>query len=548
MNKKLHQSILIATCAALGSGCAASLDIISPSPLGDGVRGKTWRTPAFADELLFPKTSYTTSNLVNSWDVAKYGSTAQLVATWHDPAQTFHKGFARQYIDGTGGAALGPLFGVIASDTTNDIGYCSVAAGPGGMFMANFINATVTGRAASSLFTGAAWQPFSVATTMPVLSHADYDSTADQIAPRAKSLFDKIGRGYVFFVNDSGAGQVYYSSWESAGTNGIDPAAVSMSGAADAAANIITPQSPFTAIFDGSKYVCVTYELNATSALRSRCVDATDQSAIDFTAAPMATVSTDLMAGHDTATDGAGKIMAVFYQTDGTNYRTYASLFSNAAWSTPVAIDGATTSTYMSPSPTGGTAPLPGARPGITYVGSGRYLAVWVGLTPSSSPKTTALISATYDPSTGWGAAAVIPGTPEAYYTTPHPQALTVFGNGNNNAGYALNKIYTDQTSSSISGSVYQESFGVRVTQVARWHKDNGWLTVTNTGNYCYNFSGTAGFPASIGSGTLDGVCSHPPVALMFSSGNSIVFYGDRDDYTSATSTGNRRISAIEFK
>ena len=255
-----------------------------------------------------------------------------------------------------------------------------------------------------------------------------------------------------------------------------------------------------------------------------------------FPQSGVSTIATGV-AGHDSATDGAGGIMIVYYAANGSNYDVYASLGANAVWGAGAQIDAAAASAgFTTPSPNTTLWPQ-GSRPGVAYVGSGRFQAIWVGI--SASTLQTQLYSNLYDPANGGWQGAELVGSSDTYTTRPHPQLLTVFGNGDGNAGYALNKIY-------VNGTLFPETAGVRVTELNRWQEDDDWVGAeTFTGTTCFNSLTSSGATAGSGNGAD---CTHRPVGVMLPSGVSFVFFQAQDNYASGTVPGNRRVAVAAFQ
>jgi hypothetical protein len=494
------------------SGCAVSVDFRSPGPLGTGVTGKSWQLPRYVDAEVFTPSGQSQPNLVIDFDAAVSGTSAQLVGTWVDPTTGIYKGYGRLYQDSSGWSDLGASFGQIASDGANSLAYCSAAGGPDGLFMANFLSLSTAGHGASAAYSGGSWTIHTNNTALTTIPAPTYATSANLTSgPQVTSVMDSSGRGFVFFADAAG---VWEGQWALATSTGLSPALNAASSGA------ISSNSGLTARFDGVNRVCVTYELGAGPALKATCQNVSSAGAFTFDPSSAETIQAINVAGHESATDGAGKIMVVYYAGTGTSFHVYASLGASGAWSAAgTQIDAAMASGYVAPSPSGSTQ-ITGARPGVAYVGNGQYLAVWAGINASS--KTTQLYSSFYDPTTGWSAAAAIPETLEQYTSLPHHQSIHVFGNGDGNAGYAANKVYTD--------SLYAEANGVRVTEVARWQIDEGWLEPEAFGNFCYNASGVA-----------DATCNRRPTGVMLPSGNTLVFFQDRDN------SGNRRLAVVEF-
>jgi hypothetical protein len=534
-------TLILATAGALGglAGCASQVEFNSPSPLGRGVSGKAWRAPIYADGGLYTPDALTPAQALMAFDATSSGTTIQVAGTWHDQASSVYTGQALRYVDGAGFSTPGPAYGPIASNGGVSFGFPTIMSGPGGLFAAAFFEAAGGTSAVSALFTGNSWLNYPTAATLGLRPHLDPTTNNLINGPRVVSTMDRLGRGFVFFA-DSADGvtlnRVRFAGWQTANTSGIDSTLQDVSGAD------VSDLGGLTARFDGIKFACVTYELSATPSLEVKCVDISLGGAFDFAGATSTTLSSDAMAGHESATDGAGGIMSVFYQSSGGEYHVYANLGVNGAFeASPTRIDTALGdgeyAGYLAPSPT----TIPGARPGVAHVGGGRFLAIWAGVEADSGYGRTQLFSALYTPATGWAPAAAIPGTHDFYSTTPHPQGLSVYGNGDGNAGFALNMIYTTDAigpNAAVLPEIYAESAQARVTMVGRWQQDNGWLAPATVGNVCY-------LPAMA---AADGRCSHRPKGVMFPSGNTVVLYMDRDNYVNAPSVGNYRLMATEFK
>jgi hypothetical protein len=524
--------VIVAALAGLSSACAPSIDFNSPTALAEGVRGKVWHAPYWVDQGLYTPAALSSNQLIRAFDAAVSGTQAQVVGTWRDQNQTDYAGFARRYVDGQGWIEAAPTQ-IISSAGVASMGFPTVAGGPGGLFAASFLGAAA-GNSYSAYYGGGTWHAFSQSNAS---NYPTYDATDDLLnGPRIVTTMDSVGRGYSFYASGTANGLLRARGWQIANPGGLDAADTTVS-----AGISVRTASGLSARFDGTKYVCVSYEDAADELLKAACVDVTAGGTIDFNAATSVSISSTNVAGHETATDGAGNILAVYYQGT-TSLHVYARFLSaGAASGSATRIDSAMDSTYLAPS----SATIPGARPGVAYLGSGKYLAVWVGVDSSSTPKATQLYSAVYDPTTGWGAAAAISGTYDPYSATPHAQGLHVFSNGNGNAGYALNKIYTSQAIAPYTAAtpdIYAETAKVRRLQVARWQTDTGWLTVTDLGNYCYKYTA-----ASPNIADAQGLCSHRPTGVILPSGDTLVFFMDRDNYTAATSKGNFRLGVAEF-
>jgi hypothetical protein len=135
----------------------------------------------------------------------------------------------------------------------------------------------------------------------------------------------------------------------------------------------------------------------------------------------------------------------------------------------------------------------------------------------------------------------------------PHPRTLTVFGNGDGNAGYALNKIHTSDniggTNTGSTPAVYPEAAHARMLEVNRWQEDEGWVGATTLSDTaCFNsYDSTYPWLAADNSG--DGAdCAHRPLGVIFPSGDTLVFYQSQDGFSSGFVPGNRRIAVVSFE
>jgi hypothetical protein len=516
------------------AACGAPGEFLSSyTPSSSAIAGRSWRAPYFLDTAALPLKAYAQPLLFASWDaaasVSAYGTRIQLAATWLDPLTGLYRGGIRLFDESRGWASPGLASGTLAIDTAS-FGFPSVAAGPKGSFLVTFFGAAA-GRSLSASFApssaGGAWTASSLNTGLS--SYPDFSAAqARGAGPYVRTAMDDAGAGYVFFSGATGAGPLYLSTWSSSSSTGISTSLQAASGGAS-----LQARSGLTALNDGGGQVCYTFE-TASASLQAACIASSSG-----TLGALSTVSSGLVAGHEVAADGAGGLMAVFYQQSGSAYRVYASLRSGGAWSSPTQIDSLMPTGYAAPPPTGSGA-IPGARPGVAYVGSCKYLAVWVGVNTVGA--STQLFYSAYDPASGWAAAQGVPGTLEAYLTIPHAQALAVFGNGDGNAGFALNHIHATEAIGGVAATLptYLESDQVRNIKAARWQTQVGWLPVTTMGNLCYIYGA--------GNTATNPQCTHRPQGFVLASGRTLVFYADRDDYTGSLISGNVRIAVGEFR
>jgi hypothetical protein len=534
----VRTALLALASATLLTGCAASVTFTSPDGLTQGVRDKSWKTPSFVDSALYPVGTQSGKLLVNDFDAVASGTSLQLVASWLDPlTASTYRGYARLYEQDAGWSGLGSLgFGQIAIDGTQSFTSLSVAADADGFFMANLFAGTPSDGASAGYDDG----EWTLATNNTGLAQIPSGAGA------TVSAMDDQGRGYVFFSNVTA---VWQSAWSIDDANGLDPTLNQVSATAPPAGSSITAR------FDGSSHVCVTYE-SATSELLAGCEDVSGAGPFDFASIEAQTLATDV-AGHDTATDSEGGVMAVYYTGSSDDYQVYAQLGSGGDFTaaTPTRIDDQGDA-YGAPWPSG-TYAIPGAKPGVAYVGDGRYLAVWVGVNAAASPPATQLYSNLYDPSSGgWQGASAIDGTRDSFSATqgrPHAQGLTVFGNGDGNAGYALNKIHTsDDIGGTHDGGsepdVYPEDAQVRVLEANRWQENTGWLGATTFYDFtCFNLLDSASpwlAATSSGAGTD---CARRPVGVILPSGDTFVFFQAQDGAGSGLVPGNRRLGLAVF-
>lgn len=537
----MRRALSLATLLCLLSGCAASIEFDGEF-VSNGVTGKSWQTPYFVDAPIYQPGAQSRSELVKDFDVALFGTKAQVVASLWDPLTTStYRGYARLYEDAVGWSPFGADFGQIATDGTNSLTSVTVSVDPDGLFMANLFTAAPTLRSASAGYVADDGWELTATTTVHLNVPAGPGS--------AVSAMDADGNGYVFFAD---AAAVWQSTWTEGSGNGL------AAGLNPVYAGAIQAASSLTARFDGVGQVCATYE-DATGSLLANCENVTGAGPFTFGSPDTISASgAETVAGHDTATDGEGGIMAVFYRGSGTDFHVYSSLATNGVWPTAITQIDDQSDDFGAPWPTAsGSYFIAGARPGVAYVGDGRYLAVWVGVDVVASPPATQLYSNLYDPAAGgWQGAAAIDDTEDSFSTTegkPHAQSLTVFGNADGNAGYALNKIHTSDniggTNTGSTPAVYPEDAQVRMLEVNRWHEDDGWVGAkTFTDFACFNeFDATYPWLAKAGSGA-DADCTHRPVGVIFPSGNALVFFQAQDGFSSGSVPGNRRVGVVAFE
>jgi hypothetical protein len=546
--KKIAPTMTLALGLGIFSGCANMVQFGSATPLGAGVQGKFWQPPTFVDdELYIPAAQAPNGGLVRDFSAASYGDQLQLIGSWFDSGTaSLYRGYARSYTDGAGWAALGPEFSQVAADT-NAYYTTSLAVGPGGLFMANFLT---TSGGASASYSGSGWQRYLNTTG------GAFPNPGSATRPGA-SVMDSLGRGYLFYTNGT---RLYETPWALADPNGFSISANDVSGAGiEATANV-------TARFDGVTQVCATYEMS-TSELKASCQNIACAAPFTFTGTHP-TIDTSVV-GHDSATDGEGHIMVVYYRGS----HVYAKMgissgscgYLSEAWSSNrVRID-TQSDGYLAPSSDAVAFPN-GSRPGVTYLGSGRYLAAWIGV--NSSAHTTRVYSSVFDPDYGWQdnsnsnpdslqyMSITPPNDSDSYTTVAHAQTLTAFSNGQGNAGIAVTTIVA-----TAATSIYPEDAHVRSIAVNRWQEDVGWTGMNNfgpviegglsttPGTTCFNL--LEGTRAADGSGDGDD-CNHPPVGVILPSGTSLVFFQAQDNYPKASGSdiipGNRRLSVTEFR
>lgn len=539
----IPRAAVLSLAAAIATlpGCAVSVDFTAPD-YSPGVEGKSWQAAYFVDEPLYPSGFQSISDdaapnnrLAYDFDAVSSGSAIQLVGSWWDRSTTgTYRGYARYYSEDDGWSALSSTgFGQIATDSATSFTSVSVAADTAGLFMANLFT-TAGPDSASAYFSDAAW---TLKTNNSGLAAAP---TAGLV-----SVMDAQSRGFVFFADGAG---VWQSEWTQGSTTGLSSTQNAVYTGATRAG------SALTARFDGT-HACVTYE-TAAGLLQGNCKDVSASSgAFAWSAAAAQSISSSV-AGHDTATDGEGGIMAIFYRGSGTTYHVYASLASSGTWPSTVTQIDDQDDGFTAPWPTG-TAAIAGARPGVAYLGSGRYLAVWVGVDTSTSPPGTQLYSNLYDPALGgWQGASSIDGTEDSFsatHNTPHAQILSVFGNGDGNAGYALNKIHTTDaiggTHPGGATEMYPETAQVRVLEVNRWQEDEGWLGATSyADNPCFNLYDAASPSLADDASGSGADCTHRPVGVILPSGRTFVFFQAQDGYRSGLVPGNRRVAVAVFE
>ena len=482
--------ILIFTLSIATARCGQPSYFGSSSPLTTGVIGKFWGETSLLDSSIYgtddPGT--TLAALVRDFDVAVSGSTLQIMGSLLNPVSEKYTAYA---------AIFGSDLTSIASVAATDAGAVSVGANPYGLFVAQAFFGTTS---INTRWTGSAWQNYTSKTSLS--QSPDTLTDATEIAfPTTATVFDQYARGTLFFVYKNIANdQLYSQNWNfSTSTGTVDPIRVSTDTLAS---------RHFSAVFDGVNQVCAS---NATlTEIKVRCATA-GATAADLTSPTTTTTTTAATTDHQMVTDGSGGLMLVY--TKSSDATVYTALRSAA---------GAWTSSSFSTTAT----PY---KIGVTHVGSGNYLAVWIE--QNTTAQTTAVYSSLYTAGVGWSDPVAVTDSDDTYTSIPHPQSLDVFSNGNGNAGFALNTLYVD-----TSAKMYEAPNGTRRIWTARWQSTSGWLPVNDIVDLCYSdYTIPAGY-------TADGSCKHVPRGVILPSGDTAVFFQTLDDY------GYRRLGVVEFK
>jgi hypothetical protein len=554
MKARSFRTATLAACLAgflAASACGPSVeDFTSPGALGDGVMGKQWQTPYFLDGNLYAPGSQSSANLFKGYDaVAVDAQTIQLGVTFKDPLSGLNKAYAREYVDGAGWAPAGSNFLIAAADGGTSLPMPAIGTGQGLVLLAGIS----TGAIAVAENSNGAWEPSTpgAAGLTPVIPTAP---TSDLFStPNAVALIDSLGRGYLFMMTtNAGSGVPAVSIWQPASA----PAAlVALDG------TVSTTNKIFAARYDGSKYICVTFEAPASSSILKAACGSTLLSNFTTTTSAISTGGTTN--GHDLATDGAGGFMALYYLKDSTtHYHVYAASGSAGTWNTQTQLDGAAASTVFGAPEEGD---LSGARPGIAYLGGGSYMAGWVGV--DTTLLTTQLYYSIYTPGTGWSLASTVDialpfssttsvvsniTNQQASYQAARPphRAIHVFSNGDGNAGIAANLACGAITSTPGVSAVATAACGTisgatgvpekRYLYVNRWQSQNGWIAPAEVGNGC-SVSSPSGY---IG-------CTQRPTGVILPSGTTVVVYGDQDTENGGggvTAVGNSRLAGVEFR
>ncbi len=508
----------LASLLLLAPACSKIVSFDSPSPLGAGIAGKNWQAETFVDSSLFNST-YSTPILVADFSAASSESSLQLAANFYNPSTSLYQGYARLYQDGTGWSALGPQFTAIAQDTQS-FSLSSILAAPGGIFWAVFMdplpNAFIVENPTGT------WNAAATSSIHPLNSPSFYQTADLESEPVFATAADSLGIGYAAYIDSTS--HLDAGSWQAANPNFSSIMQLD---------SMLASHSGITLLFDGKSNICVTYETSTGSnTLNARCGSTTGSNPFPGSSTAFTYQDTGVMGHASAVAPELGAIMLVYYKVNGSTAELYGAMidYNGVPLSNPSNISLIAQQIDQN-MPTGfatenfnhnGNPNAP--RPGIAYLGNGTFIAVWVGDNGSGY---TALFYSLYTVSnSGWSTPAEISGTLQPYVSNePAPRGLSVFANGNGNAGFAM---------------TFAETSKIFETMVDRFQIDNLWLDPQYYADGIYG--GSNGNGCNPQTTTYLASCTHPPVGVILTSGDTVVLFQDQDNL------GNYRLAEGEFR
>jgi len=501
------------------AGCSATGTFDSSRVTTDGLSGKSWQSEGYVDADLIDSSSLSNKALFQDFDVAGYSTKVEVVGTLYDPTTTLYDGYARRYTAGSGWASVGPNFARIATLSTLSQGYATVGSGPSGLFLSAFFQDNASANFQTILKLSTSWQSLKTSDDPAESVWTSSDDMAEGVRPSI--TFDNTGRAYVTYY-DTNLSEIHLGRWQPASSFGV-------SGAHEVIGTAIHPRA--ATVHDGLENLCVVFNLNSggNDEIHASCIDTSTTFAL-----PLATLTlsdnTVSAAGADAATDGEGLVLSVFHQsTDGsyTDNHIYANTVSEGVLgsSTPTQIDSAMGGDFVAHLKGSSLGNPLTVAPSIAYMGDGKFMAAWVGQSPTLL--TSTVFYSVYDTDTDtWSDAESIAGMSESYTAEPHHQSVKLFTNGDGQVGIAVSLIYEDSSTGIV------EADNARKVLVSRYADGYGWITPETLGDGCDPTTG----PAQLAN------CSRPPTGVVFPSGDAIVLFPDQD------SAGNVHLSYVEFR
>lgn len=493
------------------------VEFSSPSPLAEGLRGKSWGEISYLEPNSSSPAVNSSSATTAGFDFAGSGDHAYLAASFYDATSLKFIGYGRTYSDSVGWGSAGTDFTVTNTISNDSVGHVSVAVSPGG---GSGVLSTFLGQTTAAATTSVRYKYWLSQQTMTPASSA-YPSfpagSSNAFGPAVSTSFDSLGKAYTFYQADGlASGQVTMQVWEPA----AGMAASSQQQVMSAYIAGPTHYRKVKSTFDGKQRVCVfaedaTYVVGGRG-LYVRCLDtggstlATPSFAPDLASNPTP-LSDGVTAGFDAASDGAGYVLAVFYQQVAGKWHLFSSVSRDGVWDTqPSQVSAAMESGFE-------TVPVAATddqiSPGVAYLGSDRFVAVWAAV--DTTNKRARLYYALHSKATGWSAAQTFGGD-STYVTTQPYGALHVFSNTQDNAGVAVNYLADETTST-------------RKVALSRYHVTEGWQKVVLRGYGCV-------------SGANPAYCTHRPAGVILKSGVAVVVFQDKD------ASGRYRLAGVEYK
>ncbi len=548
----LKRCLLVGMLGAALSACSvAEFEQQTPLTLSELAK-KSWQPAVFLEQDVYSPATYalsTAPRTLNGFDIAVAGDRAHLALSLYDASTERFEGFVRTYRDGTGWLTGSPGFQRVATSASASIygfGAPWIAANEGGRMVAGFWNATDDSTQSLAVSRRAnRWGQAALSTLLEGVTacHVGYGTSSGGVLELDATLgfgngtsayYSSEGRVYLFYASEQ-TGNLKLEVIEPAATvdNSVDFS--TLGSISDGGGNLFRHVE---SVADGNGLLCFLFEGASslgTRSVQSRCLDLTEGGGFSISPDPDMPedpdlVSDDVTKGFAVASDEAGTLVTLQYESTTDGYEPTYSVFRDSVWDSLAGLVDSVNADLDTPAD---STLYSEARPAITHLRDQYFIGVWVRIDPSTGEEQVLTSVYSLDSDT-WSTAIAL--VERVYENRPSIENLTLISNHGGDVVLAVRFVATEDTT--VTGVTAADSAqDLRRTLAFRYQAELGWLSGQSLGQGCT--PKVTGLPADA---SRIGECTLPAKAVLLPSGNALVVFQDQD------ASGRTRPAAAEFR